>query len=82
MGDEKETARRLAGRSFQTNVDRDSIEIDGIDMRDYPDFCDAFVSFARWDDGQEMTDEEIEEFSENEGHELVNELIHDKQLYI
>lgn len=37
------------------------IEIDGIDMTDYPDFCDAFITSATWiDSGEELTEEELD----------------------
>jgi len=44
----------------------DAIEVDGIDTRDYPDFCDAFISYAEYK-GVEMTDEELECLNETEG---------------
>jgi hypothetical protein len=35
-------------------------EVDGIDSRDYPDFCDAFFSYAVYaDNGEELTEEEL-----------------------
>ena len=37
----------------------DDIEIDGIDMRDYPDFCDAFLVGASYK-GRELTEDELE----------------------
>ena len=37
----------------------DDIEIDGIDMRDYPDFCDAFLVSASYK-GRELTEDELE----------------------
>ena len=41
------------------------IEVDDIDMSDYPDFCDAFASDAKWEDtGKPLTDDELEEFNE------------------
>jgi len=41
----------------------DDIDIDGIDMRDYPDFCDAFIGSADYD-GKPMTYEQIDELNE------------------
>ena len=38
-------------------VDIDTIEVDGIDKEDYPDFCDAYVSNASYKD-RELTEEE------------------------
>lgn len=50
------------------------IEIDGVDMRDYPDFCDAYFSSAHFeDDGSELTDDELEQLLE-ENPELIHEL--------
>ena len=40
------------------------VEVDGIDTRDYPDFCDAFISYAEYD-GREMTDEELDTLNED-----------------
>ena len=42
----------------------EDIEIDGIDTRDYPDFCDAFILEASYK-GREMTDEELEALNED-----------------
>ena len=41
------------------------VEIEDIDPRDYPDFCDAYVSHAVWEDtGAELTDVELNELAE------------------
>ena len=42
----------------------DNIEVDGIDTKDYPDFCDAFIASADYD-GKLMTDEQLEEINED-----------------
>jgi len=42
----------------------DNIEVDGIDTKDYPDFCDAFISSADYD-GKSMTDEQLDELNED-----------------
>ena len=42
----------------------DNIEIDGIDTKDYPDFCDAYISSADYD-GVPMTDEQLDELNED-----------------
>lgn len=46
------------------------VEIEDIDGRDYPDFCDAFVAYAEYD-GVEMTDEQIEMLSGDFVHEQI-----------
>lgn len=60
-------------------LDYSSIEIEDIDTKDYPDFADAFISHAKWNNGVELTDEELDELNE-EG--ISNELIHENQLYL
>jgi hypothetical protein len=44
----------------------DNIEVDQVDMDDYPDFCDAFVVSADMN-GIEMNEEELDELNENRG---------------
>ena len=41
-------------------IDRGSLEVDGIDMRDYPDFSDAYFVGGNFADG------ELEDLTENE----------------
>jgi hypothetical protein len=41
----------------------DDVDIDGIDMRDYPDFCDAFIGSADYD-GKPMTDDQLDELNQ------------------
>ena len=54
-----------------------NIEVDGIDTKDYPDFCDAFISSADYD-GVEMTDEQLDEINEDRDfvYESVQEFLH------
>ena len=40
------------------------MEVDGVDSRDYPDFADAHFSYACYEDGTPLTDEELEELSD------------------
>jgi len=37
-----------------------NIEFDGIDHSDYPDFADAFICYAEHDDGEPLTDAELD----------------------
>ena len=41
-----------------------NIELGGIDTKDYPDFCDAYIVSAEYN-GVELTDAEIEELNCN-----------------
>ena len=53
----------------------DNIEVDGINYRDYPDFCDAFISSADYDVKQ-MTDEQLDEI--NEDRDFVYECVQNR----
>lgn len=58
----------------------EDVEINDIDMNDYPDFCDAFISYATYE-GRELTDEELDWIQENYSN-YVNEKIHNEQLFM
>ena len=62
-------------------VDPSSIEIEDIDTRDYPDFTDAFISYAEDHKGRELTDAELDAFND-EHYGLAQEIIFDDQLYL
>jgi len=49
-----------------------NVVLDGLDHKDYPDYCDAFIDSADYD-GKEMTDEQLDEL--NEDYELIYELV-------
>jgi phosphosulfolactate synthase (CoM biosynthesis protein A) len=42
----------------------DSLVVDGIDRKDYHDFCDAYFDFARFADGTVLTDDQLEELTD------------------
>ena len=42
-----------------------NIELDGIDTKDYPDFVDAYISYAEYQCGTELNDLELEALNEN-----------------
>jgi len=48
-----------------------SIQIDGISMNDYPDFCDAFACYAEFEDGTQLTDAELDTLNDWMPEELV-----------
>lgn len=58
-----------------TNIDYTKLtdlELDGVDTRDYPDFCDAYIT-AGYLDGKELTEEQLDLL--NEDQEFVYELV-------
>ena len=59
------------------NVNVKSLEVDGVDGNDYPDFCDAYISYAEWEGTDiELTDDELEQLT-NENGDIVHELAYD-----
>ena len=61
-------------------IDYRSLEMDGIDTRDYPDFCDAYFSHAVFKDTlEELSDEELEQLTEAYP-EVVNEMAYEHYL--
>lgn len=57
------------------------IEIDNVNSRDYPDFCDAYICYAVYEDGNKLTEKELDQLTdENQGS--INEYIFDHQLYL
>jgi hypothetical protein len=57
-------------------VDESSVEVEGVDMRDFPDFCDAFASSAQFEDGTDLSDDELATLTSEHGG-LINDLAHD-----
>jgi hypothetical protein len=43
------------------------IEVDGVDVWDFPDFSDAYFSYACYEDGTPLTDDELNKFTEDNG---------------
>ena len=58
-------------------IDQRSININGVERQDYPDFCDAYIAEAQWaNDGTALNDAELEQLTEEQS-ELVNALSHE-----
>ena len=53
-------------------VNAASVMMDGIDTRDFPDFCDAYASEAEFEDGTSLTEAELETLTEVYGNELAH----------
>tara|TARA_R110000868_G_scaffold102272_1_gene281656 strand:- start:1367 stop:2404 length:1038 start_codon:yes stop_codon:yes gene_type:complete len=45
----------------QRKVDYKTLEVDGVDGSDYPDFADAYLSYGEYEDGTPLTDDELQE---------------------
>ena len=44
-------------------IDKSSLDVDGIDWRDYPDFVDAYIASAQWNDGSDLDNDELNELN-------------------
>jgi hypothetical protein len=54
--------------------------VDGIDMRDYPDFCDAYFDTAFYEDNNTaLTDDELNQLTDD-NPDTLHEMVYD-QLY-
>jgi len=60
--------------ALRKKINFDSLEVDGIDSKDYPDFCDAYFSHGEYEDGEEMSDEALQEFTEENPDLLHNKI--------
>jgi len=61
-------------------VDVRSLEVDGVDTRDYPDFVDAYFSAGSFADGTDLSDDELSQLTDEHGdllHELVFDSLHE-----
>lgn len=57
-------------------VEVGSLEIDGVDHRDAPDFCDAYFSAGQFEDGTKMSDEELNELADEHPDILQEKIYH------
>ena len=46
------------------------LEVDGVDPRDYPDFSDAYFSYASYEDGTLLTEDELNQLTDVAGNVL------------
>ena len=56
-----------------------NLEIDGVDYNDHPDYCDAYFSYAEYENGTALTDAELETLTEIHSS-VVNEMAHDRMM--
>jgi len=57
-------------KSKKFNMKLTDYELEDVKSWDYPDFCDAFISYAEDENGNEMTEEQIQEWTENNEEEF------------
>lgn len=50
--------------NFVPAIDWSTVEVDGVDLNDWPKCCDAYYSYAEYTDGTPLTDEELDNLTE------------------
>jgi len=53
------------------------VQVEDVDSRDYPDFCDAYFSYAVFEDTGEELDEDDMDLLNEMYPEVVNEMAYD-----
>lgn len=62
-------------------IDVNTLQVENIRRDDFPDFVDAYLVEGEYADGTPLSDAELETLTcDHSG--LVNEIIHDRQLYL
>ncbi len=61
------------------NIKVIDVEVENVDMKDYPDFCDAYISEAKFTNGKSLDDEQLVELQEQNLDEF-SELVLDEFL--
>jgi gamma-glutamylcysteine synthetase len=46
-------------------IDKNSIELSGLNFQDSPDFADAFIQSAAYKDGTELSEDELDVLNSN-----------------
>ena len=47
------------------NLEVTDVEVDGVNQKDYPDFCDAYIEAAKFvSSGKELNEDELEKLQE------------------
>ena len=58
-----------------TEISQDTLQVEGVFSFDYPEYCDAYFSYAETISGRMLTEEELYKLT-NDYPELLNELAH------
>jgi hypothetical protein len=75
---EQELADQPVNEMTGKEIDYSTLEIDGIDYRDAPDFADAYFSDGYYTDGTQLSDQELDQLSDD--RDLVSQYV-EKMVY-
>jgi len=67
----------LTESAVKRKVSRASLEVDGIDHADSPDFSDAYFSYGEYTDGTPLSDDQLDRLTDKH-RDLVHELAYDQ----
>ncbi len=62
------------GNLIAKKINWKSLKFEDIDPQDYPDFANAYVSYAEYEDGSALTDDELEKLDTEYPKEVYNAL--------
>jgi hypothetical protein len=62
------------GNLMSKKINWKSLKFEDIDPKDYPEFVDAYVSYAEYEDGSALTDDELEKLDTEYPKEVFNAL--------
>jgi hypothetical protein len=59
-------------------IDFSSLQVDGIDTKDYPDFSDAFICYGEYTDGSPLEDVDLQALNDDASliYKLVEQTIY------
>lgn len=57
-------------KEISKEINYSSIVVEGVDLKDYPDFVDAYVTYAEYTDGTVLTEQQMEELDSSVPQEI------------
>tara|TARA_R100001015_G_C4522685_1_gene91260 strand:- start:390 stop:599 length:210 start_codon:yes stop_codon:yes gene_type:complete len=58
-----------------TEISQDTLQVEGVFSYDYPEYCDAYFSYAETTSGRVLTEQELDNLTDKYP-ELLNQLAH------
>ena len=62
-------------RFNKKEIDINTLKVDGVNVKDYPDFADVFFSYGIYTNNNKMTEEELSDFTNKYPHLLHSVII-------
>ena len=75
--------RNLVKENMIDMIDLQSVEIEGLERHEYPDFANAHIIYATYKNGTPLSYEELDQLNSEESTQLfIHDKIHGEQLYM